>query len=124
MTNDEGRPMAAPDPTRSLTAYTALSPSLFSTRTAAADALATRLAEEMAERWRRGERPLPEEFLDRHKELWDRPEAAVQLIYEEICLRQEFGEEGPLAGMLDRFPQWREQLQNLLDSPRLFQPPP
>src|SRR6266436_2954011 len=71
--------MSVSDPSRSLTAYTALSPSLFSTRTAAADALATRLAEEMAERWRRGGRPLPEEFLDRHKELWDRPEAAVQL---------------------------------------------
>jgi len=51
--------MAVPDPSRSLTAYTALSPSLFSTRTAAADALATRLAGEMAERWHQGERPLP-----------------------------------------------------------------
>src|SRR5262249_61986737 len=56
------------------------------------DALAERLADEMRQRWRRGDRPLTEEFLDRHPDLRDKPGAAAELIYEEVCLREEFGE--------------------------------
>ncbi len=51
--------------------------------------LVERLAHEMADRWQQGDRPLVEEFLDRHPELADDPQAALRLIYEEVCLRQE-----------------------------------
>src|SRR5262249_48327357 len=76
--------------------------------------LAERLAEEMAQRWRRGERPRAEEYLALHPELVARPEAALELIYEEVYLRQEGGEEAA-ADLVRRFPQWRRQVQALLD---------
>jgi eukaryotic-like serine/threonine-protein kinase len=88
----------------------------------AADALAARLVEEMIQRWREGERLLPEAFLGRHPELWEHPEAAADLIYEEVCLRQEYGPELPLEQVLRRFPQWRPQLEVLFDCQRLLGP--
>ena len=87
----------------------------------AADALAARLAAEMAERWRRGDRPLAEDFLARHPELRQEPEAAIQLIYEEICLRQELGLPSAQDQVLERFPHWREQLEVVLDCQRLLE---
>ena len=60
--------------------------------------LAARLAADMARRWRHGERPLAEDYLARHPELRDRPEDDVDLVYEEICLRQEAGEAAPVPG--------------------------
>src|SRR5438270_12405903 len=68
------------------------------------------LAAEMIDRWRQGERPLPEEFLNRQPELWNQPAAAAELIYEELCLRQEYGPTIPPAEVLNRFPQSRQQL--------------
>jgi tetratricopeptide (TPR) repeat protein len=91
---------------------------------AEAEALAARLVEEMIRRWRQGERALPEEFLARHPELWEHPEAAADLIYEEICLRQEHGPEVAIADVLGRFPQWRPQLEVLLDCQHLLGPCP
>jgi serine/threonine protein kinase len=76
----------------------------------------------MIQRWRRGERPLPEEFLGRHPGLWQHPEAAADLIYEELCLRQEFGPEVPVEQVLHRFPQWRPQLEVLFDCQRVLGP--
>jgi serine/threonine protein kinase/Tfp pilus assembly protein PilF len=84
--------------------------------------LALRLAAEMARRWRKGERPPAEEFLRRHPELLDQAEAAVELVYEEICLRQELGEETTAAAVLARFPQWRPQLEVLLECHRILEP--
>src|SRR5262249_41359259 len=89
---------------------------------AAAAALAARLVEEMMQRGREGERLLPEAFLGRHPELWEHPEAAADLIYEEVCLRQEYGPELPLEQVLRRFPQWRPQLEVLFDCQRLLGP--
>ena len=87
-----------------------------------AEELASTLAAEMIECWRNGERPLPEDFLDRQPELWDHPEAAAELIYEELCLRQEYGPAIPASQVLDRFPQWRRQLELLLDCQSLLGP--
>src|SRR5438552_4396613 len=87
-----------------------------------AGALAAELAGEMIRRWRQGERPLPEEFLARHPELWEHPEAAADLIYEELCLRQEYGPEASPEQLLSRFPQWRPQLEVLFDCQRLLGP--
>jgi serine/threonine protein kinase/Flp pilus assembly protein TadD len=82
--------------------------------------LATELAAEMAVRWRNGERPLVEEFLERHPELYREPEAALRLIYEEFCLRQEHAEELAPESLLARFPQWRPQLEVLIDCHKLL----
>jgi serine/threonine protein kinase/Tfp pilus assembly protein PilF len=86
----------------------------------AAEALAAELAGEMVRRWGTGERPLAEEFLARHPGLWDHPEAAADLIYEEVCLRQEHGAEVPAEELLARFPQWRPQLEVLLECQRVL----
>jgi serine/threonine protein kinase/Tfp pilus assembly protein PilF len=84
--------------------------------------LATALARELADRWRRGEQPRAEEFFGRHPELVTDAEAALQLIYEEFCQRQEHGEEPPADELFSRFPQWRPQLEVLLDCHRLLGP--
>jgi serine/threonine protein kinase len=86
-----------------------------------ANDLVATLAAEMAERWQAGDAALAEEFLARHPELSDDPEAAIQLIYEEICLRQEYGQEASAAQVLCRFPQWRAPLEVLLECHRLLQ---
>ena len=77
--------------------------------------LADELAKEMAREWQIGRRPIAEEFLNRHPFLWDKPEQAIQLIYEEICLRAQHQDTACWENILERFPQWQEQLQVLLD---------
>jgi len=79
--------------------------------------LVSKLAGEMAQRWHEGEQPLAEEYLARHPELCGQPEAVVRLIYEEICLRQENGQETASMEVVQRFPQWREQLEDILCRP-------
>ena len=61
----------------------------------AALALVEVLAEEMIERWRQGEHILPEAYLDRFPGLREHPEAAAELIYEEVNLRSEYGLDVP-----------------------------
>ncbi len=85
-----------------------------------AGSLATELVEEMVAAWRRGEPLLAEAFLDRHPEL--STESALRLIHEEVCLRQEAGLKVVTAELVNRFPQWRAQLELLLDCQRLMQP--
>jgi serine/threonine protein kinase/Flp pilus assembly protein TadD len=80
----------------------------------AAAALGERLAAEMAQRWQQGERPLAEDFLARHPALWQQPEAAIDLVYEELCQRQRYGLATTAADLLRRFPQWQRHLEVLL----------
>src|SRR5262249_5074349 len=80
------------------------------------------LVEEMIRRWRQGDCLLPEDLLARHPELWEHPEAVADLIYEEVCLREESGQEVHLEQVLRRFPQWRPQLEVLFDCQRLLGP--
>jgi serine/threonine protein kinase/Flp pilus assembly protein TadD len=82
----------------------------------------TREVDEMVAAWRRGERPLAEDILARHPELGD--DAAIRLIYEEVCARQEAGEEVDPAEVARRFPQWRDELVLLLDCQRLMESAP
>ena len=84
-----------------------------------ASSLATRHIEEMVAAWRRGERLRVEEILARHPDLGD--DAAIRLIYEEVCLRREAGLEVDTAELARRFPQWREGLAALLDCQRLME---
>jgi eukaryotic-like serine/threonine-protein kinase len=80
----------------------------------------THLVEEFTAAWGRGERPPAEVFLDRHPRLAAQPEAAIRLIYEEVCLRQGEGQEVALSELVRRFPQWRSELEVLLDCDRLL----
>src|SRR5206468_1460352 len=64
------------------------------------------------------------EFLQRHPELVGDAEEAVRLIYEEVCLRQERGEQIAADELARRFPQWADELSVLLDCHRLMQTPP
>src|SRR5437660_1156299 len=82
-----------------------------------------RLAEEMVDRWRRGERPPAEEYLDRHPELRDDPAAALELIAEELALREEHGPPVSLAELADRFPQWQAQVRALAQCQQVLGPP-
>jgi len=86
--------------------------------------LALSLAGQMRQRWSNGERPLAEELLALHPILWQHPEQAFDLIYEEVCLRQKYGLEENIEKLSERFPQWRPQLGVLLDCHRLLEPDP
>ena len=79
-----------------------------------------KLVEEFVAAWKRGDRPPAEVFLDRHPRLKEQPEAAIRLIYEEVCLRQGEGQEVPLSELVRRFPQWRSELEVVLDCDRLL----
>jgi serine/threonine protein kinase/Flp pilus assembly protein TadD len=83
--------------------------------------LADRLAEEMATAWRRGERLPAEHYLERHPGLLADSDGPVRLIYEEVCLRQERGEEVQADELVRRFPRWTAELAALLDCHRLMQ---
>jgi hypothetical protein len=63
--------------------------------------LVSRQVEAMVAAWRRGERPTAEQFLARHPDLGT--EAALRLIYEEFCLRQEADLEVDPAELVGRF---------------------
>jgi serine/threonine protein kinase/Flp pilus assembly protein TadD len=89
-----------------------------------AEVLATALVEEMIQAWRRGERALPEDYLERYPALGGHPEAIAELIYEEMSLRREHGPQVPTEEVLRRFPQWRPQLEVLFDCHRVLDPSP
>lgn len=78
-----------------------------------AGALASLEVDRMVASWRRGEQLLVEDVLADHPEIGD--EAIIRLIYEEVCLRLEAGETVEPAEVVRRFPQWREELEILLD---------
>src|SRR5260370_36473468 len=82
------------------------------------EALAERLAEEMAVCWRQGERPTALEYLARYQELQENTGAALKLICEEICLRKDYGQEKETGEVIGPFPQWRSQVEALLDNYR------
>jgi eukaryotic-like serine/threonine-protein kinase len=84
--------------------------------------------EEFAAAWRRGDRPTAESFLARHPRLAVHPEAAIRVIYEEICLRRSNGHDVHLSELVKRFPRWQAELEVLLDCDRIggaaADPPP
>jgi eukaryotic-like serine/threonine-protein kinase len=86
-----------------------------SSDTARLDSLAERLAAEMRRRWQEGERPTADEYLAAHAALRECPQAAAELIYEEVCLRREAGQAGRTDEVLRRYPQWAAQLRALFD---------
>ena len=88
----------------------------------ASTAWVDRLAEAMADAWSRGERRTAAEILAPLPDAGD--EAAIRLIFEEICLRRESGLGGATAEVLDRYPRLRAELEAVLSCDRLLCPPP
>ena len=86
--------------------------------TGTTDEVVSDLAREMRRQWSRGERPGAAEFFARRPQLREQPEAAVELIYEEYCLRQRAGEQSVEPDILQRFPQWAGPLRVMLDCHR------
>jgi serine/threonine protein kinase/tetratricopeptide (TPR) repeat protein len=87
-----------------------------------AELLAGRLAEEMAAAWRRGDPLSAEVFLTRYEELTAHPDAALRLIYEEVCLRQEAGETVGADEIVGRYPRWESELRALFECHEVLQP--
>ena len=83
--------------------------------------LLERLLDEFERRCRAGEQAVVEEYLDRYPELHDHPAAVIELLYEEICQRRQAGEAVSEEALFMRFPQWRSQLELLLDCQRLLE---
>lgn len=73
------------------------------------------LAREMIERWRSGAPPDAAGFLSANPEVRDRKSLAMDLIYEEYCLRNEAGETLVPSTFCRKFPAYRQSLQRLLD---------
>ena len=73
------------------------------------------LIADMTRDWREGKRPLAEDYFNRHPWLWNHPQAAIELIYEEVCLRSQYQDTACWEQIVERFPQWKDQLQLLLE---------
>ena len=82
------------------------------------------LVRAFSDAWARGECRSVEQFLARRGELQLGAAAGVQLVCEEICLRQETGEAVDPAEIPGRFPQWRAELELLMACHGLFQDEP
>ncbi len=76
--------------------------------------------EQLAQSWRAGQGAEVERCLGDHPELLADPEAAVRLIYEEFCLREELGEKVDAADFFKRFPQYQEKLTIIFECHRLL----
>jgi WD40 repeat protein/predicted Ser/Thr protein kinase len=70
---------------------------------------------EQREAWQRGRRPTVEELVARHPALAAEADSLLDLIYNEICLRQEAGHPIDRSQYRDRFPDLASQLDDLLD---------
>ncbi len=79
-----------------------------------------RLVKEMNTRWEKGERATAEELLAEHTELESNAEAVIELVYEELCLRERHGDRESPERIFARFPQWQAELRMLLDCHEAF----
>ena len=77
--------------------------------------LIDRLCDDQRRRWRRGERTPAEHYLGRYPTLDSEAGGAVELLYNEILLRREFGEPAGLEEYLGRFPHWAAPLRLLFE---------
>jgi eukaryotic-like serine/threonine-protein kinase len=84
-------------------------------------ALATELAEEMATAWQRGDYYPAGNLITRHPEISSDGQATSLLIYEEMCLRRDAGEEVETPEMVSRYSPWRPELSILFRNERLLE---
>jgi hypothetical protein len=83
--------------------------------------LLTQLRQDQRLRWRRGERPRVEDYLERHPQLRADPDAVLDLAYAEFVLREELGEVPTEEEYLARFPQQAGGLRAQFDLHRWMQ---
>lgn len=95
-----------------------------SKRSNSVESLLATVLESMNASWRAGERRPAEDYLAQNPDLAGNTEAAVRVIYEELCLREEDGEAKLSVDVVCRFPQFRSELEVLLGCHRLFQEEP
>src|SRR5262245_60567688 len=88
------------------------------------EALTAPLVEELNDSWQRGERLRTEDLLARHPQIAEQAEVVVRIVYEEVCLREEAGEQIDVAEVVRRFPEWQDTLEVLLDCHGLMRPAP
>ncbi len=69
------------------------------------------LRADQVERWQHGERVLVEAYLAKWPELPMHTEVLLELIYSEVVLREQLGEQPQESEYLERFPQYTAQLQ-------------
>jgi serine/threonine protein kinase/tetratricopeptide (TPR) repeat protein len=79
-----------------------------------------RLADQLARGWRAGRRPRVEEVLAPLPALAGRADVVLELLAEEVRLREEAGEPPDADELLRRFPRWPEQVRLLLECHRLL----
>jgi eukaryotic-like serine/threonine-protein kinase len=80
----------------------------------------SRQVQAMASAWSRGEHVSAEQLLAGHPTMGD--EAAIRLIYEEVCLRRESGQEVATTEIVNRYPRWKDELEVLLGCDRMLRP--
>jgi tetratricopeptide (TPR) repeat protein len=86
--------------------------------------LLDRLCADQGDRWHRGERVRAETYLERHPALAAEAERAVELVYNEVLLREELGETPQLHEYVQRFPQLATQLGRLFEVHGALEPAP
>lgn len=69
---------------------------------------------DQSSRWRNGDRVLAEEYLERYPALRENADAAVDLIYSELLLREELGDAFEPVEYLRRFPRFHDALERQL----------
>ena len=72
------------------------------------------LVHDTIRRWRSGERPDAESLLKRHPALAQNKSLAIDLIYEEFCLRNEQGDTLVPSTFCERFPHYEQSLSKML----------
>ncbi len=82
--------------------------------------LISRQVQAMALAWAKGQRVLAEEVLAQFPGLGD--EDTVRLIYEEVSLRRELGEEVATTEVVNRYPRYKDELEVLLGCDRMLRP--
>jgi tetratricopeptide (TPR) repeat protein len=82
------------------------------------------LAADMVARWRAGERPTAADYAARHPHLRADPDAALELIAEELALREEYGPPADPDGLAAAFPEWAAQVRALVRCRAAIGPPP
>jgi WD40 repeat protein/tetratricopeptide (TPR) repeat protein len=68
------------------------------------------LRDDQRQRWQRGERVTVEDYLCREPRLWGHPDAVLDLIHQEVLLRDAAGEHPSAAEYAGRFPEFAEAI--------------
>src|SRR5260370_12823734 len=77
--------------------------------------LVERLRSEQRQRWEGGERVLAETLLQQHAALQTDTDSALELVYNEMLLREKFGDPPQLEEYVERFPQLAPGLKRLFE---------